>query len=46
MLHLVESAIRRFEAGGYWWDAEARFLEERREVLEPLYELEIAEARA
>lgn len=46
MLHLVESAIRRIEAGGYWWDAESRFLEERREVLEPLFELEIAEARA
>jgi hypothetical protein len=46
MLHLVESAIRRFQAGGYTWDAATRFLEERREVLEPLYEREIAEARA
>jgi hypothetical protein len=45
MLHLVESAIRRFEADGYWWDAESRFLEERREVLEPLFEREIGEAR-
>lgn len=46
MLHLVESAIRRFQAGGYVWDTPTRFLEERQEVLEPLYEREIAEARA
>ena len=46
LLHLVASAIRRFEADGYWWDPAARFLEERREVLKPLYEREIAEARA
>jgi hypothetical protein len=46
LLHLVQSALRRFEAGGYAWDTATRFLEERREVLEPLYELEIAEARA
>jgi hypothetical protein len=45
LLHLVESAIRRFEAGGYVWDATTRFLEERPEVLEPLYDREIAEAR-
>lgn len=45
MLHLVESAIRRFQAGGYVWDTATRFLEERGEVLEPLYEREIAEAR-
>jgi hypothetical protein len=46
LVHLVESAIRRFKAGGYSWDPTTRFLEERREVLEPLYKREIAEARA
>jgi hypothetical protein len=46
LTHLVESVERRFRAGGYWWDAEARFFKQRREVLEPLYEREMAEARA
>jgi len=46
LLHLVESVNRRFQAGGYWWDTARRFLEERQELLEPLYEREIAEARA
>jgi hypothetical protein len=46
MRHLVESAIRRFQAGAYVWNAETRFLDERREILEPLFEREIAEARA
>ena len=44
--HLVASAIRRFEAGGYTWNPATRFLDERTEVLRPLYEREIAEARA
>jgi hypothetical protein len=46
LAHLVQSVIRRVEAGGYTWDPETRFLEERAEILEPLYEREIAEARA
>jgi hypothetical protein len=46
LLHLVGSTIRRFEADGYWWDPAARFLEGRSEILHPLYEREIAEARA
>jgi hypothetical protein len=46
LLHLVESAIRRFQAGGYVWNPATRFLDERPELLEPLYEREIAEARA
>jgi hypothetical protein len=46
LLHLVESAIRRFESGGYWWNPVDRFLEERADVIRPLYEREIAEARA
>ena len=46
LAHLVESAIRRFKAGGYSWDPTSRFLEERREVLEPLCEREIDEARS
>jgi hypothetical protein len=45
LLHLVESAVRRFESGGYWWNPADRFLEERADVLRPLYEREIAEAR-
>jgi cell wall assembly regulator SMI1 len=44
--HLLESVVRRFQAGGYEWNAETRFLDELREILEPLYEREIAEARA
>jgi hypothetical protein len=44
--HLVEAAVRRFESGGYWWNPANRFLEERADVLRPLYEREIAEARA
>jgi len=46
LLHLVQSATRRFEAGGYSWDPATRFLEEQLEILDPLYEREIAEARA
>jgi hypothetical protein len=46
LLHLVESVIRRFEAGGYAWDRERRFLVGRDEVLSPLYDREIEEARA
>jgi hypothetical protein len=46
LVHLVQSVIRRFEAGGYTWDSAERFLEERQEILEPLYEREVAEARA
>jgi hypothetical protein len=42
--HLVESASRRFRAGGYYWDSAKRFLEEREDVLKPLYELEVKEA--
>ena len=45
LLHLVGSAIRRFEADGYWWDPAARFLEVREQVLGPLYEREFTEAR-
>ena len=46
LLHLVEMVIRRFESDGYWWDPDARFLEERTEVLQPLAEREVAETRA
>jgi hypothetical protein len=46
LLHLVRSVIRRFQAGGYVWNTTTRFLDERPEVLKPLYEREIAEARA
>ena len=44
--HLVDSVTRRFQADGYWWNAGDGFLEERLEVLDQLYEREIAEARA
>ena len=43
--HLVESVIRRFQAGGYSWDPAIGFLDEQQQVLEPLYRREIAEAR-
>ena len=45
LLHLAQSMVRRFEAGGYWWDPAERFLEEREKILDPLYLQEIAEAR-
>jgi len=43
--HLVDSAIRRFRLDGYWWNSAEGFLEERLEVLDPLYEQELTEAR-
>src|SRR5262245_6372137 len=45
LAHLLESVVRRFQAGGYRWDASARFLVASREVIEELRDLEIAEAR-
>ena len=40
LTHLVSSVVRRFEAGGYWWDPSTRFLDERPDILLPLYEQE------
>jgi hypothetical protein len=44
LLHLVRSAVRRFDAGGYTWDT-TRFLDEHPEILAPLDDREVAEAR-
>jgi len=45
LTHLVRSVVRRFEADGYWWDRSLHFLQERNNVLEPLYRLEVTEIR-
>jgi hypothetical protein len=45
LTHLVRSVVRRFEADGYWWDPSLHFLQERTDVLEPLYRLEVTEIR-
>jgi hypothetical protein len=46
LTHLVRSVVRRFEADGYWWDPSLRFLQERNEVLEGQYRLELAEVQS
>jgi hypothetical protein len=45
LTQLLRAVATRFQAGGYDWDRSTRILVARPEVLEPLYEREIAEAR-